>query len=356
MKKKFLAILALLVAVLTVSAKPKLDAYLMVYFTDEDHSLHMAVSTDGYSFTALNDNYPVINGDTIAQQHGIRDPYILRGPDGTYYMALTDLHIFAQKAGYRNTEWERDVRQYAWGNNVDLVLMKSKDLIHWTHSLLYVNKIPGFEDIGCAWAPELFWDNGKNAIMMYWTTRHGRGDNKVYYAYMDKDFTKFTTTPKLIFEKPEGKPNYIDADIIQGNDGKYYMHYVSYDGVSGVKVAVADQPTGPYTYRPDYVDQERKACEAPFVWKRYGTDIYVLTYDCFGIVPPNFGFLETKDFKTYTNIGHFNEQGGKMKSTNFDKPKHGAITYITKKQAAKLLKYWQKHPDHTAKRIQVIKQ
>ena len=125
-------------------------------------------------------------------------------------------------------------------------------------------------------------------------------------------------------------------------------------GGSGIKLAVADNPTGPYTYLPDYVDQESKACEAPNCWKRIGTDTYVLMYDCFGIVPPNFGFLETTDFKTYTNIGHFNEEGGKMKAVNFDKPKHGAVTYITQEQARQLLRYWQEHPNHTAKSIQVI--
>ena len=38
----------------------------MVYFSDNDHCLHMAVSMDGYEFTAVNDNYPVIAGDTTA--------------------------------------------------------------------------------------------------------------------------------------------------------------------------------------------------------------------------------------------------------------------------------------------------
>lgn len=349
--KKILLTFTMLLTALMMFGKAKANAYLMVYFTDEDHSLHMAVSLDGYSFTALNDNHAVINGDTIAEQHGVRDPYIMRGPDGTYYMALTDLHIFAQKAGLRTTQWERDGKKYAWGNNKNLVLMKSKDLIHWKHSLLCINQIPGFEEIGCAWAPEMIWDDQQNAIMIYWTTRFGNGLNKVYYAYMDKDFTKLTTKPQLIFEYPKAK-SYIDADITKGNDGKYYMAYVAYDPVSGVKMAVADRPNGPYIYRDEYVDAEKKACEAPNVWKRYGTDTYVLMYDCFGIVPPNFGFVETTDFKTFTPIGHFND--GKMKSTNFDKPKHGAVTYITKKQAKKLLKYWEQHPNHTAKRIQVI--
>jgi len=351
MKTKILTLLLLLLAT-AAQAKPKNNAYLMVYFTDEDHSLHMAVSLDGYSFTALNDNYAVICGDSIAEQRGIRDPYIMRGPDGTYYIALTDLHVFGQKAGVRDTEWERDGAKYGWGNNRNLVLMKSKDLIHWTHSLLRVDQVPGFEDIGCAWAPEMIWDDEKQAVMIYWTMRFGNGTNKVYYAYMNQDFTAFTTAPELIFEYPGGK-TYIDADITKGSDGRYYMAYVAHDGTPGIKIADADHLTGPYHYNPDFIDFEKRSCEAPNVWKRYGTDTYVLMYDCYGIVPPNFGFVETTDFKTFKNIGHFNE--GVMKSTNFDKPKHGAVTYITKKQAKRLLKYWQQHPDHTAPRIQVLK-
>lgn len=59
----------------------------MVYHKDADHSLHMALSRDGYSWTALNNDRPIVNGDSIAQQRGIRDPHIYRAPDGTFYVA-----------------------------------------------------------------------------------------------------------------------------------------------------------------------------------------------------------------------------------------------------------------------------
>lgn len=62
----------------------EMSEYLMVFFSDDDHSLHFAISEDGYTFTALNDNRPVISGDTIAEQRGIRDPHIYRGPDGSF--------------------------------------------------------------------------------------------------------------------------------------------------------------------------------------------------------------------------------------------------------------------------------
>ena len=66
----------------TIPSEKDMGAYLMVYFTDPTHSLFMAVSRDGYSFTAVNNGQPVIAGDTIAEQRGIRDPHIYRGPDG----------------------------------------------------------------------------------------------------------------------------------------------------------------------------------------------------------------------------------------------------------------------------------
>ncbi|MDP5044203.1 MAG: beta-xylosidase, partial [Leeuwenhoekiella sp.] len=77
-----------------------MSAYLMTYFKDDDHSLHLALSTDGYTFTDVNAGKPVVSGDTIASQKGIRDPHITRGPDGAFYVAMTDLHIFAKEKGY----------------------------------------------------------------------------------------------------------------------------------------------------------------------------------------------------------------------------------------------------------------
>ena len=116
-----------------------MGAYLFVFFSDPTHSLFMATSYDGYTFTAVNEGRPVIDGDTIAEQRGIRDPHICRGADGAFYLAMTDLHIFAQREGLRPTLWERNGDDYGWGNNRGLVLMKSFDLIHWTRSNVRVD-------------------------------------------------------------------------------------------------------------------------------------------------------------------------------------------------------------------------
>lgn len=61
-------------------------------------------------------------------------------------------------------------------------------------------------------------------------------------------------------------------------------------------------------------------------------------YDIYSINPHNFGFVETTDFKNFEDLGHFNE--GKMKTTNFSSPKHGAVTQLTKAEAQKLAEHY----------------
>ena len=92
--------------------RAKQTAYVMVYHKDADHSLHMAVSDDSYSWRAVNGDKAVVRGEDIAVQKGIRDPHIARTPDGVYVVAATDLHIFARQRGFRKTEWERDGKTY----------------------------------------------------------------------------------------------------------------------------------------------------------------------------------------------------------------------------------------------------
>ena len=97
-----------------------------------------------------------------------------------------------------------------------------------------------------------------------------------------------------------------------------------------------------YVYDPRWVDFETGSCEAPNLWKRIGEDKWVLMYDVFSIRPHNFGFAETTDFKTFTNIGRFDE--GVMKRRNFEIQKHGAVIQLTKDEAESLRSYWQRKP------------
>ena len=128
--KKLLLLSALLMAFAAATEAKKqrkltekdMGAYLFTYFNDPTHSLFMAISYDGYTFTAINGSEPIIAGDSIADQRGIRDPHIYRAPNDKFYIAMTDLHVFGKQKGLRTTQWERPDK-YGWGNNRGLVLM-----------------------------------------------------------------------------------------------------------------------------------------------------------------------------------------------------------------------------------------
>jgi beta-xylosidase len=321
-----------------VPQEKDMSAYLMVFHKDETHGLYMALSPDGYNFTALNNGKPVIAGDTIATQKGIRDPHIFRGPDGGFYLAMTDLHVFAKKDGFRDTEWERDRKVYGWGNNRGLVLMKSWDLVNWKRTNIRFDTLSaGLSETGCVWAPETIYDEQKGKLMIYFTMRFKNEANKLYYVYVNDEFNKIETLPQPLFQYPDPKVSAIDADITKVGD-QYRMFYVSHDGQAGIKQAVSDKLNSDYRFDARWYDPEKTACEAPNVWKRIGENKWVLMYDVYGVTPHNFGFSETRDFVNFTDLGHFNE--GVMKTTNFTAPKHGAIIHLTKEEATKLATHW----------------
>lgn len=307
-----------------------LSGYVMVYFKDQTHSAYMAISADGYNFTDLNNGNPIFIGSELAEQKGVRDPHIARGPDGAFYLAMTDLHISGRRAGFRDTEWQRPQEKYGWGNNRALVLMKSYDLINWTSVSFRVDlAFPELGDIDCSWAPETIYDPIKKKMMIYFTIRYNNKEAHMYYSYTNDDFTKLETTPTRITDIGG-----IDGDITKvGN--KYHLYYVSN---ARILHAVSDKINEGYPVNDKRIDPETVSTEAPNVFKRLGSDSWILMYDVYGARPNNMGFSETTDFVTFKNLGHFNE--GVMKGSNFERPKHGAVSYLTKKEIEALCAYW----------------
>jgi len=316
----------------------KMKAYLMVYHKDEDHGLHFAISRDGRQFKALNNDNPVIAGDTVATQKGIRDPHIYRGPDGAFYMAMTDLHVYGQRDGKRDTEWERPRKTYGWGNNKGIVMMKSWDLINWTHHNVHFDKLfTSWQEIGCAWAPETIFDEQTGRYMVYLTMRHKDEPAKLYYAYANEAFDSIETEPAVLFLYPDEGISAIDGDITKVGD-TYHLMYVSHDGQAGIKHATSDRPTGGWHYDARWVDDAPVGCEAPHVYKLIGENKWILMYDIYRMKPMTFGFVETTDFNSYKSLGIFNN--GKMRTLNFSSPKHGAVVQITAEEADALERYW----------------
>src|SRR5574344_1688674 len=117
------AIIVCLTYPLSCSAKKQkqgaMKAYLFAYFTGnrpEQEQICFAVSENGWDYTPLNGGQPVIGSDSIALMKGMRDPHILRGEDGMFYMVATDMRA-----------------SQGWSSNRGIVMLRSKDLIHWTH-------------------------------------------------------------------------------------------------------------------------------------------------------------------------------------------------------------------------------
>lgn len=364
MKKTLTVLMAVLAIVATADAKgkkkipseKKMAGYVMVYHKDADHGLHMAYSHDGYTWTALNDDKPIMAGDTIAEQKGIRDPFIFRGPDGGFCIAMTDLHVFGQRDGIRTTEWERDGRKYDWGNNRGLVLLKSFDLINFQRTNLDFTKLTSptgekdaegnpisWQDVGCVWAPEMNIEEGTGRIMMHFTTRFMRSRNRIYYVYMNDEFNKMTSEPAFLFGSAKDENGFFTMNVIDSDIVKYGDTYHMFATRHGRPVhATSSRLTGPYTLPAPLNDGESAAHEATNVWKLIGQDKWIMMFDSYSQNPHNFGFLETTDFETFTPIGYFDDPGGKMKRTNFSEQKHGAVVQVTKAELKKLIAHWNK--------------
>jgi predicted GH43/DUF377 family glycosyl hydrolase len=158
-------------------------------------------------------------------------------------------------------------------------------------------------------------------------------------SYADPAFTTLTSEPVRLLTHPDPKISTIDADITRVGD-QYRMFYVGHENPGGIFQAVSKTIGSGYVYEPGRVAPETLAHEAPNLWRRHGTDTYVLMYDVFGAKPNNMGFAETKDFKTFTKIGRFNDPGSQMKTTNFTSPKHGSVMPITPAEANELKAYF----------------
>lgn len=171
-------------------------------------------------------------------------------------------------------------------------------------------------------------------MVVYFTIRYANKNANLYWAYADDAFTKLTTTPKMI-------PGIggIDGDLTLVGD-QWHLFYVG-----GAKIfhAVSPRFSDGFVGDTRRIDPETKPTEAPNLFRRLGTDTWVLMYDVYGARPNNMGFSETKDFVSFQDIGHFNE--GTMKGTNFERPKHGAVTYLTADELAAVTAHWETHSD-----------
>lgn len=310
--------------------KQKFAGYLFTYFEgggdpNQQEQLRFAVSEDAQNWYALNGNRPVIASDSISQSGGIRDPHILRGEDGCYYIVATDMHTFDPKQG--------------WGSNPGIVLLKSKDLVNWTHAKIVLAKdyAKNFGDAYWVWAPQTIYDQKAKKYMIYFTLQ--RSDRKTlitYYAYANRDFTGFESEPKVLFSAKYGS---IDNDIIY-KDGIYHLFYKGNtkdangrEVQNGIQQATSKKLLGTWKEDFKYLDayaNSRTAVEGSGVFKLNDREEYVLMYDLYG--SGRYEYQTSKDLYTFT------EKPQSFRKDFF--PRHGTICSVTADELERLQQKW----------------
>ncbi|RZK26090.1 MAG: beta-xylosidase, partial [Hymenobacter sp.] len=292
------------------------SAYLFAYFTGNDikeEAIRFALSTDGYRYRALNGNQPVISSAAISETGGVRDPHIMRGADGkTFYLVATDM-----------------VSAKGWSSNRGMVLLKSKDLVNWTHSAInFQKRYAEQENLKRVWAPQTIYDPQAKKYLVYFSLQYGSEPDKIYYAYANKDFTDLEGEPKQLFFSPTNG-SCIDGDIV-AKDGKYYLFFKTEGQGNGIKIAVSDKLTGGYVLRDPYVQQTKDPVEGAGTFKLNKSNDYILMYDLY--TKGKYQFTRTSDLQHFTVVD-------KDISMDFH-PRHGTVLPITAAEAARLAKRW----------------
>jgi hypothetical protein len=194
-----------------------------------EDGLHLLWSADGYTWMPVRDDRSLLKPDVGGKL--MRDPQIVRGPDGLFHMVWT-------------TAWEKFGIGYA----------SSKDLLTWSGQR-YIDVMKGEPDTRNVWAPELFYDSAGREYLIFWSsTIPGRfpetarseddGHNHRIYVTTTKDFTGFT--PARLFYDPGF--NAIDATIVR--DGQRYVMFIKdetrFPPMKNLHLATADVPVGPW--------------------------------------------------------------------------------------------------------------
>jgi len=286
--------------------------YVLCYFRGEydgmleQQSVHLAISSNGYDFTPLNDNEPMIE-QTLGKKN-CRDPFLFKAND-KYYILATDMD---SKEG--------------WLSNHSLVMWESTDLITWTNERIFeFHDYEGFENANRVWAPQVVYDSNVGKYMVYltlsvFTDENGDGEDDdityIRYGYLNEDFTKIENI-KDLFKASDGTP-VIDADIVKEGD-TYYMYY-KYEG--NIYCATSKSLTGPYDdSNATKVSHNKKGCEGSFMYKLKGTDTYLMIFDEYG---KNKYTMQTT---TSSSMMDFSKLSSKCYALSFH-PKHANVLEV----------------------------
>lgn len=257
---------------LTVKAEEQMAAYLFVHFVDtqetaEKEQIYFSVSEDGQTWTTLNNKKPVLTSNV--GEKGVRDPYILRGEDGKFFIIATDLSIYNTKNNGKE-DWGRAAQR----GSKSIVVWESDDLVNWSEaSLVKINN----DNAGCTWAPEVVWDNEKQQYMVFWASVISDDSYtkfRIYRSYTS-DFKTFSE-PELYIEEPNAV---IDTTIID-HKGVYYR-FTKNEARSSITMQECTSLSGNWKDVATYNLGDMTGYEGPTIYKMNGEDKWCLLLDYF---------------------------------------------------------------------------
>ncbi|SER64361.1 family 43 glycosylhydrolase [Lentzea albida] len=210
---------ALTATVVPLPVAEPLAGYGFFYFTGESSPIGeqiYAAASNGNNpldFSEVNGGRPILKSSL--GELGVRDPFILRSPDGDrFYLLATDLKINGGRG------WDAAQRT----GSRSIMVWESTDLRNWSRQRSVQVSPP---TAGNTWAPEAFWDARRGTYVVYWASKlyaendpnhTGTSYNRMMYA-TTRDFVTFTPAKVWI------DPGYsvIDSTVIE-HDGTYYRY------------------------------------------------------------------------------------------------------------------------------------
>lgn len=276
-------VIAFLLMIIVGFAKAQNTAYLFSYFTGSGDGLHLASSTDGLHWKAINNGQSLLAPE-IGKDKLFRDPCIIKGPDGKFHMVWT-------------TGWWDKAIGYA----------SSEDLIHWSEQKLIPVMVHEPEAKN-SWAPELFYDEEKEEYLIFWATtipgRHSavaesereKGLNHRIYYTTTRDFESFT--PTQLFFNPDF--SVIDATILKHKDE--FVMFLKNENPNppekNIRYTVAAHASGPYPTKVSEPITGKYWAEGPTALE-VGDYVYVY-FDKYR--NHQYGAVRSKDLKTWEDV------------------------------------------------------
>ena len=343
---------------------PTDEAYVWAFFTGEGVggekiSLAASKGNDALDWNTLNDGEPLFTSHL--GEEGLRDPFILRSPDGeTFYMIATDLKIDGRPGSFAGAQTHGSLAVEVW---------ESPDLVNWSEQR---HVTVSTEYAGNTWAPEAYWDEERETFVMYWASnlyettdpadRTEPSYNRMMYATTD-DFETFSEPQVWIDVDRRGQAGAGSIDVtVAQHDGDYYRVYKdensmtlrqerssdllatvegSYPGTTGAADEWVELGTEIGSGQPNGYGGTFTNSEGPSLFRANEGDVNGYEYYLFADQPNYHGGpnhyvpMATDDI---TDAASWNVIGDEMPESQFPQnadggmPRHGTIVPVTREQ------------------------